>query len=66
MTDYLHYTKVVKSVKIPEKHAEIGDPSRSLPLRAVVQAPVSILEVSRSAPRLNDQKPYRRLNSSSC
>src|SRR5262249_49290351 len=32
--------------------AENGDPSRSLPLRAAVQAPVSILEVSRSAPRL--------------
>jgi hypothetical protein len=31
-----------------------------------VQAPVSILEVLRSAPRMIDQKPYPRLNSPGC
>jgi len=31
-------------------------------MRAAVHAPVSILEVLRSAPRMNDQKPYPRLN----
>jgi hypothetical protein len=51
---------------IPGKHAGNGDPSRSLPMRALVQAPVSVLEVSRSAPRMNDQKPYPRLNSPGC
>jgi hypothetical protein len=52
--------------EIPGKHAENGDPSRSLPLRAVVQAPVSILEVLRAAPRMIDQKPYPRLNRAPC
>ena len=35
--------------EFPGKHAENGDPSRSLQMRARVQAPVSILEVLRSA-----------------
>jgi hypothetical protein len=32
-------------------------------MRAVVQAPVSILEVLRAAPRMNDQNTNPRLNS---
>src|SRR5437764_62330 len=52
--------------EIPAKHVENGEHSRIILLRAPVHARVSILDMSRSAPRMFDQKPYRRLNSSTC
>jgi hypothetical protein len=52
--------------EIPGKHAENGEHWATELLRALVQAPVSILEMLRSAPRMIDQKPYPRLNRQSC
>jgi hypothetical protein len=49
------------SAKPQQNTAENGDPFRSQPLRAAVKAPVSLLEVLRSAPRVNDQNTNPRL-----
>jgi len=52
-----------RNSEIPAKHSEKWQSFDEGLLRAAVHAPVLILEVLRSAPRMIDQKPYPRLNS---
>jgi len=55
-----------RNSEIPGKHALISTLVEGCRCAPAVQAPVGHLEVLRSAPRMNDQNPYPRLNRAPC